>query len=262
MAEPAQPLDLITMGHIRNDLYPLRTDVPLARVETFDEFRGDRTTDVAIAAAGLGRSAAVVTRTHDLDFFALRAARVLWIDGAGLGAEPTRSAVLAALKVRGRAATTVLGLARRPAAGPDPQDSRPVCAEALRHSTVAVGDLDACEPLTGGSDPRACAEGLLAAGVELAVVRLSRTGGVLAVHRDGRGAEVAPPPAGTADGTGAGTGADEAFTGCLVHGLLAGWELTRTVRHADAAAALVAARRTPAGAMPGEAEVEALLARV
>nr|BBJ55469.1 hypothetical protein SAVMC3_80980 [Streptomyces avermitilis] len=43
-------------------------------------------------------------RTEELDFFALRAARIFWITGTGLSEEPSRSATLAALKARTKGA--------------------------------------------------------------------------------------------------------------------------------------------------------------
>lgn len=58
-----QPFDLITMGRIGVDIYPLQTGVPLARVETFGKFLGGSATNVAVAAARLGRRSAVISRT-------------------------------------------------------------------------------------------------------------------------------------------------------------------------------------------------------
>ncbi|WP_329385387.1 5-dehydro-2-deoxygluconokinase [Streptomyces sp. NBC_01351] len=55
--------DLITMGRIGVDLYPLTTGVSLAEVDTFGKFLGGSPTNVAVAAARLGRRAAVITRT-------------------------------------------------------------------------------------------------------------------------------------------------------------------------------------------------------
>ncbi|MFJ7588102.1 5-dehydro-2-deoxygluconokinase [Streptomyces sp. NPDC097617] len=55
--------DLITMGRIGVDLYPLTTGIPLAEVETFGKFLGGSPTNVAVAAARLGRRVAVITRT-------------------------------------------------------------------------------------------------------------------------------------------------------------------------------------------------------
>jgi 5-dehydro-2-deoxygluconokinase len=197
--------------------------------------------------------------TDELDYFAIRAARIFWITGTGLSEEPSRSATLAALKCRDRAGTTVFDLDWRPelwseTAWADPDEARPYYAEALRHATVAVGNLDECEVATGEREPRACAEALLAAGVELAVVKQGPKG-VLAVHRDGTTAEVPPVPVVVVNGLGAG----DAFGGSLCHGLLAGWELERTVRYANAAGAHVAARLACSSAMPTQAEVDGLL---
>ncbi|MET9790772.1 5-dehydro-2-deoxygluconokinase [Streptomyces canus] len=197
--------------------------------------------------------------TDELDYFAIRAARIFWFTGTGLSEEPSRSATLAALKCRDRAGTTVFDLDWRPAlwsetAWANPDEARPYYAEALRHATVAVGNLDECEIATGEREPRACAEALLAAGVELAVVKQGPKG-VLAVHRDGTTAEVPPVPVEVVNGLGAG----DAFGGSLCHGLLSGWELERTVRYANAAGAHVAARLACSSAMPTQAEVDGLL---
>ncbi|MFD5346239.1 PfkB family carbohydrate kinase, partial [Streptomyces anulatus] len=157
-----EPYDVITMGRIGVDLYPLEVGVPLARVETFGKFLGGSPTNVAVAAARLGRRTAVITRTGqdafgtylhqelerfgvdarwataveeyptpvtfceifppddfplyfyrqpkapdleihapDLDLDAVRDARIFWMTGTGLSAEPSRSATLAALAARG-----------------------------------------------------------------------------------------------------------------------------------------------------------------
>ncbi|GMA88124.1 hypothetical protein GCM10025868_33740 [Angustibacter aerolatus] len=58
-----QPFDLITMGRIGVDLYPLEAGVPLQHVERFGRFLGGSATNVAVAAARHGRRTAVVTRT-------------------------------------------------------------------------------------------------------------------------------------------------------------------------------------------------------
>jgi 5-dehydro-2-deoxygluconokinase len=56
-----------------------------------------------------------------------------------------------------------------------------------------------------------------------------------------------------------GLGAGDAFGGALCHGLLAGWDLERMLRFANAAGALVASRLGCADDMPSLAEVEELL---
>jgi 5-dehydro-2-deoxygluconokinase len=194
---------------------------------------------------------------HDLDLDAVREARIFWVTGTGLSEEPSRTATLAALAHRAKSATTVFDLDWRPmfwkdAAGKSSEDSaRAFYAEALRHTTVAVGNLDEVEIATGVREPHAAAEALLKAGVELAVVKQGPKG-VLAVHRDGTSAEVPPLPVTVLNGLGAG----DAFGGSLCHGLLAGWDLERIMRHANAAGAIVASRLECSSAMPTPEEVE------
>ncbi|WP_046504257.1 5-dehydro-2-deoxygluconokinase [Streptomyces odonnellii] len=322
------PYDVITMGRIGVDIYPLRTGVPLAQVDTFGKFLGGSATNVAVAAARLGRRAAVVTRTgqdafgdylhqalrefgvddrwvtavdryptpvtfcevfppddfplyfyrlpkapdleihtHELDLDAIRAARIFWMTGTGLCAEPSRTATLTALEARARSGITVFDLDWRPmfwpgdadtegpaAAGPR-DEPRKLYAQALRHATVAVGNLDECEVAVGERDPEAAARALLAAGAELAVVKQGPRG-VLALHRDGTRADVPPVPVEVVNGLGAG----DAFGGALCHGLLAGWELERVMRYANAAGAIVASRLACSSAMPYEHEVAQVLA--
>jgi 5-dehydro-2-deoxygluconokinase len=190
----------------------------------------------------------------ELDLDAIRAARIFWITGTGLCEEPSRTATLTALRERAKSGTTIFDLDWRPMFWKDPSQARPFYEEALKHVTVAVGNLDECEVATGVREPRACAEALLAAGVELAVVKQGPKG-VLAVHRDGTTAEVPPVPVEVVNGLGAG----DAFGGSLCHGLLAGWEPARIMRYANAAGALVASRLACSSAMPTESEVEDLL---
>ncbi|MFB6980379.1 5-dehydro-2-deoxygluconokinase [Streptomyces scopuliridis] len=316
-----EPYDVITMGRIGVDLYPLRTGVPLAQVDTFGKFLGGSATNVAVAAARLGRRAAVITRTgHDpfgdylhqalrefevddrwvtpvdayptpvtfcevfppddfplyfyrlpkapdleihpeeLDLDAIRSARIFWMTGTGLCAEPSRTATLAALEARGTSGITVFDLDWRPmfwpdGAGADGAEPGAVYARALRHATVAVGNLDECEVAVGEREPHAAARALLDAGVELAVVKQGPKG-VLAAHRDGTRAEVPPVPVDVVNGLGAG----DAFGGALCHGLLAGWDLERVMRYANAAGAIVAGRLACSSAMPYDAEVIRTLA--
>src|SRR4051794_32323829 len=56
-------LDVITMGRVGIDLYPEQAGVGLAEVTSFRRFLGGSPTNVAVAAARHGRSAAVITRT-------------------------------------------------------------------------------------------------------------------------------------------------------------------------------------------------------
>ncbi|MDI2030286.1 5-dehydro-2-deoxygluconokinase [Saccharopolyspora sp. TS4A08] len=59
----SDPFDVITMGRIGVDIYPLQTGVPLPQVETFGKYLGGTATNVAVAAARLGHRSAVISRT-------------------------------------------------------------------------------------------------------------------------------------------------------------------------------------------------------
>ena len=67
---------------------------------------------------------------------------------------------------------------------------------------------------------------------------------------------VPPVPVNVLNGLGAG----DAFGGALCHGLLAGWDIERVMRFANAAGAIVASRLACSDAMPTAAEVTELLA--
>ncbi len=54
--------DVLTMGRVSVDLYPEQLGVPLARVSTFARSLGGSPTNVAVAAARLGRRAGVITK--------------------------------------------------------------------------------------------------------------------------------------------------------------------------------------------------------
>ena len=69
---------------------------------------------------------------------------------------------------------------------------------------------------------------------------------------------VPPVPVDVVNGLGAG----DAFGGALCHGLLAGWDLERILRFANAAGAIVAGRLACADAMPTTDELDELLGRV
>jgi 5-dehydro-2-deoxygluconokinase len=306
--------DVLTMGRIGVDVYPLEIGVSLREVRTFGKYLGGSAANVAVAAARHGRASAVVTRTgadpfgeflHDalrgfgvddryvtavpglptpvtfcemfppddfplyfyrqptapdlqihpgeLDLDAIRDARIFWVTGTGLCEEPSRSATLAALEARARGGITVLDLDYRPMFWESRQAATEQIRRALPYATVAVGNLDECETAVGPGDAETAAAALLAAGVELAVVKQGPDG-VLAT--DGSRTVIAPPiPVDVVNGIGAG----DAFGGALCHGLLAGWDLAAVIRFGNAAGAIVASQLACSDAMPTTAEVEALL---
>ncbi len=78
------------MGRVGVDLYPLEAGVSLDRVATFGRFLGGSPTNVAVAAARLGRRAAVITRTGEDPFatFIHRTLRELGVDDRFVSSVP------------------------------------------------------------------------------------------------------------------------------------------------------------------------------
>jgi 5-dehydro-2-deoxygluconokinase len=306
--------EVLTMGRVSADLYPLQVGVGLDSVETFGKWLGGSATNVAVAAARYRRRTALITRTGDdpfgtfvhaalrgygvddryvtsvpglptpvvfceifppddfplyfyrwpkapdmeirageLDLDAIRSAGVFWATVTGLSDEPSRTATLAALQVRGGREITVLDLDYRAMFWPSREQARHWVQQALPHVSVAVGNLDECDTAVGEREPLAAAQALHAFGVGLAVIKQGPKG-VLA-HDGTAAVEVPPVPVTVVNGLGAG----DAFGGALCHGLLADWDLERVMRFANAAGAIVASRLACSDAMPTAAEVEALL---
>ncbi|BBZ76734.1 5-dehydro-2-deoxygluconokinase [Mycolicibacterium anyangense] len=307
------PFDVLAIGRSGVDIYPLQVGVGLEQVQSFGKFLGGSAANVAVAAARLGNSAALISgvgndpfgrfvraelgrlgvdnryvTTHseyptpvtfceifppddfplyfyrkpsapdlqieadELDLTAIRAARLYWSTVTGLSEEPSRSAHFAAWLARGRAPLTVLDLDYRPMFWDSPATASEQVHRALDHVTVAVGNREECEIAVGETNPHKAADALLDLGVELAIVKQGPRG----VLGKTRNASVTVPPVDVEVVNGLGAG--DSFGGSLCHGLLHGWPLEKTLRYANAAGAIVAARLECSTAMPTAAEVAAL----
>jgi 5-dehydro-2-deoxygluconokinase len=90
-------LELLTIGRVSVDLYAEQLGVPLAEVRTFAKSVGGSATNVAVQAARLGRSSAVVTAVGDDPFGEyVRGALVgFGVDTAFVGSHPTLRTPLA-----------------------------------------------------------------------------------------------------------------------------------------------------------------------
>jgi 5-dehydro-2-deoxygluconokinase len=84
-------LEVITMGRVGVDLYPEQIDATLAEVRTFAKSLGGSPTNVAVAAARLGRRAAVITKVGKDGFgeYVRDALRGFGVDPRWVGTEPT-----------------------------------------------------------------------------------------------------------------------------------------------------------------------------
>ncbi|MFQ6171048.1 5-dehydro-2-deoxygluconokinase [Oryzobacter sp. R7] len=83
--------DVLAVGRVGVDLYPMQTGVGLEDVTTFGKFLGGSAANVAVAAARLGHSAALVSRTGDDPFgrFVTRSLAELGVDPAYVTTDPS-----------------------------------------------------------------------------------------------------------------------------------------------------------------------------
>ena len=188
----------------------------------------------------------------ELDLDAIRTAKLYWSTVTGLSEEPSRSAHFAAWEARSRAPLTVLDLDYRPMFWATPAAASEQVQRALPHVTVAVGNREECEIAVGETNPHKAADALLDLGVELAIVKQGPRG-VLGKTKHSS-VTVPPNEVDVVNGLGAG----DAFGGSLIHGLLRGWQLEKTLRYANAAGAIVASRLECSTAMPTATEVSDL----
>ena len=303
-------LDVLTIGRTGVDLYPLQQGIGLEDVTSFGKFLGGSPTNVAVAAARHGRSAAVITRTgsdplgrfirqelarlnvspqyataiegmktpivlceifppdnfplyfyrdpiapdlmieaSELDTQAITEAQILWMTATGLTREPSKSAHMRALEIRQRATHTIMDLDYRAELWDSPEEATASVGAALEGCTIAIGNKEECEVAVGETDPDRAADALLERGMEIAVVKQGPKG-VMAKTASER-VEVAPLQIDVVNGLGAG----DSFGGAFCHGLLAGWDLQKTLAFANTAGAIVAGRLECSTAMPFEDEV-------
>jgi 5-dehydro-2-deoxygluconokinase len=93
----ATGFDVLTMGRVGVDLYPLEPGSSLEEVDRFARFLGGSATNVAVAAARHDRSSAVITRTGDDPFgrFIHASLRALGVDDRYVATVPNRATPVA-----------------------------------------------------------------------------------------------------------------------------------------------------------------------
>lgn len=308
-------LEVLTFGRSSVDLYPEQHNVALPDVATFRKSIGGSPTNVAVAAARLGRRAALINRVgddpfgeyirqgvrrfgvhdafittdpdlltpvvfcellppedpsiyfyreprgpdmnvsiDDLPVDAIASVPLFWTTGSLFAEEPSRSAAMYALRLRGRASHTVIDLDYRPMFWASKEQAAEYISPSIDLCTVAVGNRDECEVAVGTRNPDEAADRMLERGVALAIVKQGAEG-VLVATAESR-AVIAPIPVPVVCGLGAG----DAFGGSLCHGLLAGWDPAEIVSRANAAGAIVAGRLMCSDEMPTVGEIDHLLA--
>ena len=181
----------------------------------------------------------------EIDLDAVRGARLYWSTVTGLSEEPSRSAHFAAWEARGRAPLTVLDLDYRPMFWATPAAATEQVQRALQHVTRrrrqprGVRDRGRRDrPAPGGrraARPRRGA-GHRQAGPARRARQDPSTARRGAAQRRSTSSTASAPAT--------------RFGGSLIHGLLHGWPLEKTLRFANAAGAIVASRLECSTAMP------------
>lgn len=308
------PFDLVSIGRIGVDVYPLQIGVGLEEVSSFGKFLGGSPTNVAVAAAKYGLKTAVITKVgqdpfgnylrqeltrlgvdnrfvgesaelmtpvvfceifppddfplyfyrkptapdlqiepKDLDVDSIKTAEIFWFTVTGLSEEPSRSAHIYALELRGNQKRTIVDLDYRSMFWDSPNDARKQIDRIWGNVTVAVGNREECLVAVGETDPSRAADALLDRGVELAIVKQGPKG-VLAKTKE-EAVEVAPYFVDVVNGLGAG----DSFGGALSFALSRGWDLRKVLEFSNVAGAIVASRLECSTAMPSFEEVEIVL---
>jgi 5-dehydro-2-deoxygluconokinase len=192
----------------------------------------------------------------DLDPALIASASVLIITGTALAAEPSRSAVMAALAASRTAATfAILDVDHRPYSWPSDAAAARTYREAARQCDAIIGNEDEFGLIAGeGNSALATAK------------RFIDDGGQFAILKKGGDGSVAVTPTGIIE-TGVFRvsvkkpfGAGDAFIGGLVAALLRGDALEAAIARASGSAALVVSRRGCASAMPSTAELDSFVA--
>lgn len=91
MSDDDLAYDVLTVGRVGVDLYPLQSGVPLAEVRTFAKSLGGSPTNVAVGAARYGHRAAVITKVGDDGFgvYVRNALRAFGVDDRYVGTDPS-----------------------------------------------------------------------------------------------------------------------------------------------------------------------------
>src|SRR5919202_1590535 len=262
---PAGTLGPLPIGRVSVDLYPEQSGVALADVRSFAKSLGGSATNVAVAAARLGARAAVVTKVGDDPFgpYVRSALEGFGVDARWVGTHPSLRTPVVFCEIFPPDDFPLL-FYREPTAPDMMLEAEELDLDAIRAARVfwTTGTGLSAEPSRTAT---------------LTALAARDGGGGITVHdldhrpmfwpheeEAGRWArealahatvavEVPPVPVEVVNGLGAG----DAFGGALVHGLLAGWPLERTIALANAAGSYVAGQLACADAMPTLDELEA-----
>jgi 5-dehydro-2-deoxygluconokinase len=194
-------------------------------------------------------------RCEDFDTSFIASASFLVVTGTALAAEPSRTAVFAALaQARATDTFSILDLDYRPVSWQSKQETMRVITEAARRSDAVIGNDEEFAVLTNGkSTVLETASGFARDGCRFVILKRGIAGSTTftcdTTFSTGIFAVDTKKP----------FGAGDAFLGGLIVAMRAGIPLQAAVNRAAAAAAYVVSRRGCAFAMPTASELESFI---
>lgn len=175
------------------------------------------------------------------------------VTGTCLAAEPSRSAVFAAIeRARSVRMPVVLDLDYRPYTWPSPTDAGEICLAAARQCDLIVGNEEEFATLADGENT---GEDLARDLAQTRPVIFKRGENGSTTHVGARTIETAVYPVKALKPTGSG----DAFLGNLLSALAAGCDLQESLRRGSAAAAIVVSLVGCAPAMPNRLQLETFM---
>ncbi len=191
---------------------------------------------------------------HDLNFAALKEAKLLSVACSSLAMSPGREATFAALEAnRATGGINVLDIDWRPMFWSDEEEAKLYYRFAIRMADVVIANAAELEFAGGSADPREASRNILRLGVQQVVAKRGSEGCMYFGPEGERYAPVIPIKVLNTLGAGDGFGAAYNF------GLLENWPIEKRLQYATAAGAIVVSRHSCSEAMPRRSEVEELL---
>ena len=192
---------------------------------------------------------------EDVDLEYISNARILHVSGFSLSQNPSRKAVLTAIRHARKAGVKVsFDPTLRIDVWNSERSIRRLYGQVLRLSDIATFSREEAAFIFGTDNPEKAARTALRSGTGIIGIKLGADGALLET-KEGQKISVPAFPVKVVDTTGAGDG----WNAGLLVGLLKGWDLETSVLVANAVGALVVTKRGAITALPYKSELDQFL---
>ncbi len=194
---------------------------------------------------------------HDIDFEYIKNAKIMHVSGFALSQNPSRKAILAAVKYAKKEGVKVsFDPTLRLDVWGSEQTIRKLYGQMLRLSDVATFSKEEASFIFGTDNPEVAAKASLKCGLNIVGIKLGVDGALL-MTKDGQKFLSPAFNVKAIDTTGAGDG----WNAGLLVGILKGWNLETCVTVANAVGALVVTKRGAITALPYKDELNNFLSK-